>query len=184
MMLPDDPMRCTVTLAIFWFLGFTLVLCWTIYTLPDGGGEATWVPDVLRRDTCMIPLCPLVFIIVSVFWPITICVLIARQADALCMAALERRTKTPMREIQHHKEESYALLRNDEESCVGVDGGIPLEDFSDESPRSSCDEESSPLPSNRVHILSSDARRDLRLMPYQPTRPPCVRGILGARTSS
>lgn len=51
MMLTEQ--RCELTIVIGWFLGFTLVLCWSIYQLPDGGGQATWVPDAFRRRTCL-----------------------------------------------------------------------------------------------------------------------------------
>ncbi|PSR82522.1 hypothetical protein BD289DRAFT_12139 [Coniella lustricola] len=180
MMLYDGSPRCEVTLAIFWFLGFTLVLCWSIYSLPDGGGQATWVPAVFRRQSCLMVsfppprricrlrnplqppivlankdpnqplLCPIVFIIPSVFWPITLVLLTAKTIEGVFSRVAHRHVykdssddaRIPAMTQIHPKGESYALLHHsDEENCIGVDGGIPLDDLSDDtaSPRSSMD---------------------------------------------
>lgn len=50
-------LKCFVTWSIVWFLGFTLVLCWSIWQLPDAGGcgiKAAWVPDAFCREACLI----------------------------------------------------------------------------------------------------------------------------------
>lgn len=57
--LPDDlsALKCLVTWSIGWFLGFTLVLCWSIWQLPDAQGcgiKAAWVPDAFCREACLI----------------------------------------------------------------------------------------------------------------------------------
>lgn len=50
-------LKCFVTWSIGWFLGFTLVLCWSIWQLPDAQGcgiKAAWVPDAFCREACLI----------------------------------------------------------------------------------------------------------------------------------
>lgn len=90
----------------------------------------------------------------------------------------------------HPKAESYALLHgsgaNDEESCIGgVDGGIPMDNLSDDSPRSSMDsgDVGGPLPYRPSGALSPSAvmgslgdsgswgRKHFRPMPFhQPNK--------------
>lgn len=97
-------------------------------------------------DSILQPLCPVIFAVPSIFWPITLCVLVARTLDTFCGVVLSHVRKVPMPEMLQ-KQETYSLLHNDddEENCIGLQGGIPLHDLSDEaeSPRSSSDESGS-----------------------------------------
>lgn len=53
-----DPTKCELALTIVWILGFTMVLCWSILQVPDGGGTAAWVPDVVCRQRILMVITP------------------------------------------------------------------------------------------------------------------------------
>lgn len=170
-------LKCFVSWSIGWFLGFTLVLCWSIWQLPDAQGcgiKAAWVPDAFCREACLIPFCPVVFAIPSIFWPVTLVVLVVQQIERRCgrpFTHMREAARTEKQEMQ----ETYRLLP-EMESGIAFDerGSIPLSDLSDssESPRTS-DETLSRLP---YHMRATRAIRNkfsskFRSLPYQPIPP-------------
>lgn len=166
----DLSARCMISWFVVWFIGFTLLLCWSILQIPDGGGKASWVPEVFFRktmlavclmSTCSIssvptrkfachstdkgyhhwtqPFCPVVFALPSIFWPITLCVVMLR-----CGLPLSPRRILAERwsgRLKHEKGEVYRLLPDVEDNwtSAGLEDGIPLGDLGSDSSRSSYD---------------------------------------------
>lgn len=221
--IPNDlsSLKCFVTWSIGWFLGFTLVLCWSIWQLPDAQGcgiKAAWVPDAFCREACLIvslptpltyltckalkrtrtnqksrpekgavdrnlaltqekqPFCPVVFALPSIFWPVTLVVLVIQQLDRRCGQPFAHRRNAAMTEKQE-MQETYRLLPDMEDGVAfDEEGSIPLSDLG-ESPRSSDDS----ITRLSYHVRATKAIRkhfssQFRSTPYQLVPPATMEG--------
>lgn len=125
-----------------------------------------------RADKLPKPFCPVIFALPSIFWPVTMVVLVTQQIEARCGVPLTFWRDLLSRET-HEMREAKDLL-SDEESYLGFDeeGGIPMDDLSEAGSRSSDDGlERIPYHMRATRAIRAKFSSRFRSMPYQPISP-------------